>query len=235
MTPGPHRVGVVTGASRGIGRAVAETLGAAGDRLVLVARSRRSLGEVAAATGGDAFPADVSDPAAAAKLVEHVLNAGGGAPDYVVHCAGTFLLAPLEHTPPAEFERVVRTNLTATFLVVRGLLPALRAAGRGRIVLLGSVAGRRPFPGNAAYSASKYGVRGLFDVLLQEVEGSGVAATLIEPAATDTPLWDGVEGDGLPRREAMLEAAEVAEAVRWVLDRPAHVRVPYLPISRAPG
>jgi len=235
VSPRPPRAGIVTGASRGIGRAVAETLAAQGDRLVLVARSRPPLEAVADAIGADAFAADVSDPAAAAALVGHVLDAAAGAPpDYVVHCAGTFLLAPLDETPAAEFERVVRTNLTGTFHVVSALLPALRAAGRGRIVLLGSVAGRRAFPGNAAYSASKYGVRGLFEVLLREIEGSGVAGTLIEPAATDTPLWDGVEGEGMPARDAMLEAEDVAEAVRWVLDRPAHVRVPYLPIARAP-
>ena len=106
----------------------------------------------------------------------------------------------------------------------------------GLIVNVGSVAGRKAFPGNAAYSASKFGLRGFHEVLLEEVRGTGVRATLVEPAATDTPLWDPLDPDsdpGLPDRAAMLSPDDVAEAVLFVATRPESVRIPFLSIERA--
>ncbi len=100
---------------------------------------------------------------------------------------------------------------------------------------VGSVAGRRAFPSNGAYSASKYGQRGLHEVLVEELRGTGVRATLVEPAATDTPLWDPLDPDRdphLPDRDAMLRAGDVAETVLFAVTRPAHVRTPLLKIER---
>jgi NADP-dependent 3-hydroxy acid dehydrogenase YdfG len=97
------------------------------------------------------------------------------------------------------------------------------------------VAGRKAFPGNAAYSASKFGVRGFHEVLLEELRGTGVRATLVEPAATDTPIWDPMDPDAdpnLPPREAMLRPEDVAEAVSFVVTRPEGVQIPFLPIER---
>jgi NADP-dependent 3-hydroxy acid dehydrogenase YdfG len=97
------------------------------------------------------------------------------------------------------------------------------------------VAGRRAFPGNGAYSAAKFGVRGLHEVLVEELRGTGVRATLLEPAATDTPIWDPLDPDadpGLPDRAAMLDPTEVARAVTFLLTRPEGVSVPLLQIER---
>jgi NADP-dependent 3-hydroxy acid dehydrogenase YdfG len=108
--------------------------------------------------------------------------------------------------------------------------------GRGLIVNVGSVAGRKPLPGNAAYAASKYGLRGYHEVLLEEIRGTGVRATLLEPTSTDTGLWDRIERDGspgLPGRDEMLRADDVAEAVLFVSTRPDTVRIPLLQIERA--
>lgn len=227
--------GIVTGGSSGIGRAVAEALAARGARLALVARGARALADAASSVGGVALAADVADPAQVAGLPARFRDAfGAAAPAFLVHGAGTFSLAPLAETSPAEFRAAIDTNLLGSFLVLRAFLPAMLEARRGRIVLMGSVAGRRAFAGNAAYAASKYGLRGLFEVLALETAGTGVACTLVEPGATDTPLWDGRDGPGLPRREDMLAAADVAEAVAWLLERPARVRIPFLPIGR-PG
>jgi NADP-dependent 3-hydroxy acid dehydrogenase YdfG len=126
-------------------------------------------------------------------------------------------------------------NLEGSISVVRSTLPGLRRSGRGTLILIGSVAGRRAFPGNAAYSASKYGLRGFHEVLLDELRGSGVRATLLEPSATDTPLWDPLDPDRdpqLPNRSDMLRPEEVAEAVLFVATRPEGVRIPFLPIER---
>ena len=100
--------------------------------------------------------------------------------------------------------------------------------GSGHVVSIGSVAGRVAFPGNGAYGASKFGLRGLHAVLAEEVGGTGVRATLIEPAATDTPLWDPLDPDArgdLPSRAAMLRPEDVARAVVYALAQPAGVEV----------
>jgi NADP-dependent 3-hydroxy acid dehydrogenase YdfG len=116
------------------------------------------------------------------------------------------------------------------------LLPGMLERGGGSIVNVGSVAGRKALPGNSTYAASKFGLRGYHEVLLEELRGTGVRATLVEPSATDTPLWDALDPDrhpGLPSRDRMLGVGDVAEAVLFVATRPDHVRIPLLQVERA--
>ena len=107
--------------------------------------------------------------------------------------------------------------------------------GRGTIVNVGSVASRKAFPGNAAYSASKFGLRGFHEVLLEEIRGTGVTASLVEPAATDTPLWDPLDPDAdpaLPDRAQMLTADDVAQAILFVVTRADGVAIPSMQVER---
>lgn len=230
------RNALVTGASRGIGARVAERLAEAGARVWLVARSADRLADLAVRTGGTALAADLSDEAAVWEVAERLQDELGGAPDLVVNAAGVFGLAPVAEETVQSLDAHLAVNLRAPFLVVRALLPAMLRRGSGLVVNVGSVAGRRAFPANAAYSASKFGMRGFHEVLLEEVRGTGVRATLVEPAATDTPLWDPLDPDadpGLPDRSAMLDPDDVAEAVLFVATRPDSVRIPLLQIERA--
>lgn len=225
---------LVTGASRGIGRAAARCLAEAGARVGLVARDRGALEPLAAELGGWALPADVSDAGAVDALLGRFREVAGGPPGIVVTAAGTFSLDPAHRFSDRDLEEALAVNLKGTLLVVRRVLPGMLEAGDGLLVLLGSVAGRRPLPGNAVYSATKYGVRGFHEVLLEELRGTGVRATLIEPAATDTSLWDPIDPDRrpeLPDRSSMLPADEVARAILWVAARPRGVHVPVLPIE----
>jgi len=227
---------LVTGASRGIGARVAERLAEAGARVWLVARSAGALAEVAVRTGGTPLVADLTDEGDVWDALDRLQDELGGPPDLVVSAAGVFALAPVAETSVKALDDHLAVNLRGAFLVTRALLPAMLERGSGLIVNVGSVAGRRAFPGNAAYSASKYGLRGFHEVLLEEVRGTGVRATLLEPAATDTPLWDPLDPDtdpGLPDRSAMLSADDVAEAVLFVATRPDSVRIPFLQIERA--
>jgi NADP-dependent 3-hydroxy acid dehydrogenase YdfG len=228
------RSALVTGASRGIGEASARALAAAGARVHLLARSAPALEGRARELGGCAWPVDLTDaPAVAATLAR--LVGSQGAPDVVVNAAGVFDMAPIVETSVETFDRELSANLRGPFLVIRALLPAMLARATGTIVTIGSVAGHRAFPGNAAYSASKFGLRGFHDVLVEELRGTGVRATLIEPAATDTHIWDPYDPDrspGLPDRAAMLSPADVAEAVLFAATRPAGVRLPLLRIER---
>lgn len=227
---------LVTGASRGIGEASARVLAGAGARVILAARTVSRLEEVAAEVGGEVLPLDLSDADAAMAALRALAEGPEGPPELVVNAAGVFSLAPLHLTGVEELDWNLSLNLRGTFVVVRALLPALRRRGSGLIVNIGSVAGRKAFPGNAAYSASKFGVRGLHEVLQEELRGTGIRATLLEPAASDTPMWDPLDPDGdpdLPDRAHMLRAADVAEAVLFVASRPPTVQIPLLQIERS--
>jgi len=230
------RTALVTGASRGIGARVAERLAGAGARVWLLARSPTALAEVAARIAGEALVADVADAASLEGALDRFRHDVGGPPDIVVNAAGVFALAPVTRTSAESLDEHLAVNLRGTFLVVRTVLPAMLERGSGLIVNVGSVAGRRAFVGNAAYSASKFGLRGFHEVLAEEVSGTGVRATLLEPSATDTSLWDSVDPDSdptLPGRGSMLAPDDVAEAVLFVATRPDHVRIPLLQIERA--
>jgi NADP-dependent 3-hydroxy acid dehydrogenase YdfG len=232
------RTAVVTGASRGIGQAVARALVSAGAHVCLVARSQPQLEQVAAELGtlASVYPCDLTDANAVARMTEAVLAAAGGSVDVLVNNAGTFPLAPIVDTAPALFEQTLAANLAAPFRVLHALLPAMKARAVGHVVTIGSVADRRIFGGNGAYSASKFGARALHEVLREELAGSGVRATLVSPAATDTPIWDPIDPDhtpGFPPRASMLRADDVADAVLWAVTRPAHVNVDELRLSRS--
>jgi NADP-dependent 3-hydroxy acid dehydrogenase YdfG len=107
----------------------------------------------------------------------------------------------------------------------------MRQAGRGTFVTVGSVADHVGFPENAAYAASKFGVRGLHETLVAEYRGSGVNLSLVSPGPTDTSVWDPYDPDrrqGFVPRAAMLRPADVAEAIMFIVTRPAHVHIDWL-------
>ena len=232
MTALQDRVAVVTGASRGIGRAVADAVEREG---ALVVRVARSLSPARSQRRMD-LRCDVTEEQQVEALLAETREAFG-TPDLVVHAAGTFLLAPLERTPPADFTDQLNANLLAAFLVARAFLPAMRARGAGRFVSIGSIADHLAFPENAAYAAAKVGLRGLHEVLRQEFRATGVLLTLVSPGPTDTPAWDPVDPDrraGFTPRALMLRPEDVADAVVWVATRPAHVDVDWLRLGPAP-
>jgi NADP-dependent 3-hydroxy acid dehydrogenase YdfG len=208
----------------------------AGSRVWCMARSAKVVRALAAELGGEALPADLRDDEATWDALDQMMDRLGGAPDVVVNAAGVFGLAPAHEETATTFDDSLATNLRGPFLVNRALLPPMLERGTGLIINVGSVAGRRALRGNTAYAASKYGLRGYHEVLLEELRGTGVRATLLEPDSTDTPLWDALDPDGdpeLPSRTRMLRADDVAEAVLFVATRPDTVRIPLLRIEQA--
>ena len=225
------RVAVVTGASRGIGLAVATALRREGARVV--GASRRL--EPARSDTHLQVRCDVTDETQVAQLAE-AARAAFGWPDLVVNAAGNFLLAPLEQTSAADFDAQLAANLRGPFLVARAFLPGMRARASGRLITIGSVADHRAFPENAAYAASKYGLRGLHEVLREELKGSGVLCTLLSPGPTDTAMWDPVDPDrreGFTPRAKMLRAEDVADSVLWIASRPAHIDMDWIRLGPA--
>jgi NADP-dependent 3-hydroxy acid dehydrogenase YdfG len=226
---------LVTGASRGIGAAVARRGAGMGASVHMVARHLETLMMLSGELAAHSWAADVTDEAGLTRTLRAITDRLGGPPDVVVNAAGVFEMAPLTETSTELFDRAIGANLRGPFLVIRALLPAMLERGSGTIVSVGSVAGHRAFPANAAYSASKFGLRGLHDVLFEELRGTGVRATLVEPAATDTSVWEPVRASGrtdIPERRAMLAVDDVAEAVLFAATRPDGVRIPLLRIER---
>jgi NAD(P)-dependent dehydrogenase (short-subunit alcohol dehydrogenase family) len=227
------RLAVVTGASRGIGLAVAEVLASAGAKVVRLARS---LSE--GRHGGFVdLPCDLSRASEITAVAGRIL-ADHGTPAVVVQNAGLWLLAPFEETPLEDLDRLLALNVRAPFLLAQQLVPAMAAARSGLHVTIGSVCDHQAFPGNSAYTASKFGLRGLHESLVAEYRGSGVRCTLISPASTDTTIWDPVDPDSRPgflRRAQMLRPGDVAEAVLFVATRPPHTEIEWLRLAPSPA
>lgn len=219
---------LITGASRGIGAAVAERCLRADVRVVRVARS-----PMQPLTGAIDLNADLTDARIRGLLLDRV-EEEIGCPDWIVSAAGGFLVAPIEASSDPVLREQLALNLEAPFAIARRFLPLMRQRGNGVHLLIGSVADHRGFPGNAAYAASKYGLRGLHETLLAEYTGSGVHCSLISPGPVDTSIWDPIDPDhreGFMKRSDMLPPSELAEAVWWVLSRPPKVRINWLQIG----
>ncbi|MEO8564490.1 MAG: SDR family oxidoreductase [bacterium] len=232
------RSALVTGASRGIGAAIARELARHGARVALLARSESALRALATELGPDTFtvPCDVADAQATERAIAMVADAMDGGPDILVNNAGAFVIAPAHETSVADFRETLEVNLTAPFAIVRALLPTMRQRGRGHVVTIGSIADRAVFSGNAAYAASKHGLRALHEVLRAELRGTGVRASLVSPGPVDTALWDEIDPDNQPGftpRAEMLSPDAVADAVLYVVTAPAALNVDELRLSRS--
>ncbi len=217
------KLALITGASRGIGLAVADELRAAGAHTIRLARSL-SDGSAERAT---TLRCDVTRPDDVDRVIARAI-VEVGVPDIVVTSTGVFYVKPLAETTLEEFTETINTNLLGPFLVVRALLPRLVERGRGHLVTIGSSSDHIPYPGNSAYAASKYGIRGMHEVLSLELANTGVLTTLVSPGSTDTDIWNKIDPDSNPgfrKRKDMMRPADVAEAVLFAVTREARVTV----------
>jgi NADP-dependent 3-hydroxy acid dehydrogenase YdfG len=229
-----HRA-VVTGASRGIGLSIATALAEAGASLTLMARDERALDKLASKLGARALPCDVGDGAAVERAIT-AIERDGAFPHILVNNAGLFRPAAIDATTPEALTAALDVNLVAPFRLVRAFLPAMLERGAGHIVSIGSIADHTSFPENAAYGASKHGLRALHDVLRAELHGTGVRITLISPGPVDTSLWDEIDPDsreGFTPRSRMLLPNAVAAAVLFALTQPPDVDIELIRLSRS--
>jgi NAD(P)-dependent dehydrogenase (short-subunit alcohol dehydrogenase family) len=208
------RVALVTGAGRGIGRAVAAALGGAGAAVVLTARTRREIDAGARALTGDgrsalAVRCDVRNARSVRAAVDAAVRRFGRL-DILVNNAGTFQIATLADTDEPLWDSILDTNLKGAYLMTRAALPHL-VQSRGHIIDMVSMSARVVFPGNAAYAAAKCGLLGFTNVLRDELRPLGVRVTAVLPGAVDTSLWDPVPGRWNRRR--MLRPETVARTV----------------------
>ncbi|MGH3750380.1 MAG: SDR family NAD(P)-dependent oxidoreductase [Micromonosporaceae bacterium] len=193
------RVCLITGAGRGIGRATAVRLAAAGHRVALTARSVDQLADTARACaavapdGLDAtlmISADVTEDGAVDAVFEQV-EAAWGRVEILIANAGGATSAPLVKITDEEWQQILDLNLTAPFRCLRRAVPTMKAQGYGRIVVIGSVASKRGEPYIAAYTAAKHGVLGLVRAAAAELATTGVTVNAVCPGYVDTPMTDG--------------------------------------------
>jgi NADP-dependent 3-hydroxy acid dehydrogenase YdfG len=231
------QVAIVTGAGRGIGRAVALAFALEGASVVLAARSRADLAAVAGAireSGGVALalPTDVTQDGAVEALVEQTAGELGRI-DILVTAAGVAAFGPVAGAKPADWDGMLAVNLRAAMVCCHAVLPTMQRQHRGTIINVGSIAGKRAIPGGAAYAATKAGLAAFSAVLAEELRADGIRVGVIVPGAVDTPLWDAIPGG--PDRARMLRPEDVARVVVLMATLPPGATLEELTLMPAGG
>lgn len=230
------KLALVTGASAGIGQAVARAFAARGARLVLFARREERLSDLARELRGAGAEVhgegvDVRDRERVLAVVAR-MAAEGMVPDILVNNAGLASgLAPLHEGEFEDWDRMIQTNLVGLLNVTRAVLPHMVRRDNGHIVNIGSVAGRLAYPGGNVYNATKYAVRGLSQAINADLLGTRVRCSNIEPGLVETEFsqvrfhGDTERARSVYRGYQPLRAEDVADAVLYVITAPDHVNV----------
>lgn len=230
---GNGRTALVTGASSGIGEATVRSLAAAGFEVVAAARRVERCEEVAREVGGRALRLDVADPDSAAELAGNVPELS-----VVVNNAGGALgLEPIAEADEEYWRQMYESNVMGVMRVTKALLPALERSGNGHVVVVGSVAGVEVYPGGAGYTAAKHAANAVTRTLRLELLGKQVRVSEVAPGMVETEFslvrFEGDRGkaDKVYEGTRPLRAEDVADAIAYVVTRPAHVDVDYVSIK----
>jgi NAD(P)-dependent dehydrogenase (short-subunit alcohol dehydrogenase family) len=223
---------LITGASRGIGRAIAEKLANSDTTLILHGRDRDALSEtcrLASARSARTIPLlhELSDPSQIDKLVDEI----GAELDVLVNNAGVAVVKPLDAISLDEWNRTLAVNVTAPFLLTQKLSRNMKEGAS--IVNILSIAAKTGFANWSSYCMSKFALEGFSQSVREELRPRGIRVLNIYPAATDTEIWDPVAGDW--PREKMMSANEIAEAVAYALSRPADVAAEKISLTKTSG
>lgn len=223
------KVAVVTGASSGIGRAVAQALIGHGARVVIAARSRERLDAAAAALGPGcaAVVADVTRADDVQRLVDGTLESHGGI-DILVANAGVYVGGDLWESDPEALDRLLTTNVNGVVRTVRAVLPHLLERGEGDVLVTSSVSGHQAIHWEPVYSASKHALQAFVHTTRRQLIGSGVRMGAIAPGVVLNDLWgvsDPAEIEEKIARGEGIRSEDVADAVAYMLTRPRHVTI----------
>jgi ribitol 2-dehydrogenase len=223
------KVAVVTGASTGIGRAVACELLGRGADVVIAARSQERLDEAAAALGASfaAVVADVTRADDVRRLIDGTLESHG-AIDILVANAGVYVGGDLWESDPEALDRLLTTNVNGVVRTVREILPHLLERGEGDILVTSSVSGHQAIHWEPVYSASKHALQAFVHTLRRQLIGSGVRVGAIAPGVVLNDLWgvsDPAEIAAKVARGEGIRSEDVADAVAYMLTRPRHVTI----------
>jgi 3-oxoacyl-[acyl-carrier protein] reductase len=217
-----RKIALVTGAGRGIGKAISVSLAKAGCRVVLAARTREQVEAVQReilSQGGDALaiPTDLTVDEDIQRLVEES-QAKWGAVDILINNAGWGKRAPVVGASLTDWDQTFRLNLRAPMVLAKALLPKMIAKREGAVINIGSVSGKAGEANGAAYSASKFGLIGFTQSLYEEVREHSIKVAVILPGFVDTPL---IPPNRQLDRSKMIQADDIAQTVLFVLTSPA--------------
>ena len=230
-----EKVAIVTGASRGIGRAISTALAKEGATVVLAARSIEKLKETAdmvTKAGGKAeiVAAELTKEESIKNLVE-VTNKNFGRLDILVNNAGVTHSARLEDTKTSDWDKCYQVNARGPFILCREALPLLKKAEAAYIINIASVVGVKGYPLQSAYTASKHALRGMTMSLAEELKGSNVRVHLLCPGGVDTDLIEKVRPD--IKKEELIQPNEIAELVIYLVTHKGNAVIDELHIRRA--
>jgi NAD(P)-dependent dehydrogenase (short-subunit alcohol dehydrogenase family) len=214
-----NQVAIVTGGNRGIGRGIAEALAREGAKLVLTARKQTDADAAAAEIGAGSIglACDVRDFAQVQALFRGAAERMGGL-DILVNNAGIGLFGPVADMAPEDWRAVIETNLNGVFYCCHEAIPLMRRRGGGYVFNVSSLAGRNAFPNGAAYNASKFGLNGFSEALMQEVRYDGIRVSYLMPGSVATEF-----GRGSAQKSGWaLTPADVGEVVIDLLRSPKH-------------
>ncbi len=215
------KIAIVTGASKGIGKAIAVALADAGAKVVLAARTRQTVEQAAAElreTGADAIavPTDITDVNAVKNLVQRTLDTYQNL-DILINNAGSGKFGTVADFAPSDWDSVINSNLKGVYLCAKYALPHLLQGG-GQIINVLSIAAKVAFPASSAYCAAKAGALALTKVLAAEVRDQNIRVTAVLPGSVETPFWDDIPQH--PDFEKMLKPEHVANVVLSVCQQP---------------
>jgi NADP-dependent 3-hydroxy acid dehydrogenase YdfG len=232
------RTALITGAGSGIGRGIAIALDELGLRVALVGREKSKLDETRALLGqkgGSAltYSCDVADRAAVGAMAAAAIKELGAIDVLVCNAGMNVRNRSLETLDPADWDRMIATNLTGAYNLVHHILPSMRARKSGLIVQIDSVSGKRASVlGGAGYSASKFGQAALGLCIGREAGTDGIRSTVIYPGEVNTPILDRRPVPvGTERRDAILQPGDIAAAVRFLVELHPRASVPELVIK----
>ncbi|MDX1911586.1 MAG: SDR family oxidoreductase [Saprospiraceae bacterium] len=222
-----RKITLISGASRGIGRAVAVKLAHEGHFVMLLARNAEEIGELEQEideSGGKSlgFVCDVSNEQQVNDTATQILRDFKRI-DSVVNNAGIGVFKSAEDIHAEEWDRVMDVNVKGSFLLTRAVLPHMKAAGAGHIVGIASDVSKRTFASGSLYTASKYAQHAFFESLRREVRSLGIKVSVVYPGLVDT-YFHGDE-QGADKQTQYLGAADIANAVSYILNAPAHVLI----------
>ncbi|MFN8623324.1 MAG: SDR family oxidoreductase [Chloroflexota bacterium] len=225
------QVALVTGATRGLGRAIATRLAAEGASVAILGRNKEAARAVAAELSGGGTPcyavaADVASPEEMERAVGKAQSVLGPI-DILVTNAGIGVIGPVAEADPADWRRMMETNYLGTAHAIRAVLPGMLERGRGDIVAIASAGGTKGYPDWSGYCATKWAVVGFMECLAQEVGTKGVRVCTLCPGGIDTPFWDDLNQDlhrsGTESRAGLMRPEDVAETLMLQLRLPRSV------------
>lgn len=225
-----NKVAIITGASGGIGEAVAKELDAAGMRLILTARSQEKLERLASSLQyAKAVPGEITDPELPQKLLDFAIQSFGQL-DVVFNNAGVMTVGPIEDVDIEAICQMARVNVESAYRVAYTVLRHFKKSGSGFLINTSSIAGLKTVPQLAAYCGTKFAIEAFTDSLRVELAGTDIRVSSIAPGTVDTGLYDkwGEQQKDFIYSGGVLQSDDIARCVRFILEQPGNVLIPRL-------